>query len=46
LGQPARAQSSFERAREFADSGDQARQWISATRTPAADHYASAYSSH
>ena len=46
LAQPARAQSSFERAREFADSADQARQWISATRTPAADHYASAYSSH
>ena len=46
LALPARAQSSFDRAREFADSADQARQWINATRTPAADHYASAYSSH
>ena len=45
LGQPARAQSSFERARAFSDSADQARQWISATRTSVADHYASAYSS-
>jgi tetratricopeptide (TPR) repeat protein len=45
LGQLARAQSSFERARAFTHSEDQARQWISATRTSVADHYASAYSS-
>ncbi|MEN8801034.1 MAG: tetratricopeptide repeat protein [Thiogranum sp.] len=46
LDQPARAQSSFGRARSFADSADQARQWLGATHTPAVDHYASAHSSH
>ena len=46
LGQPARALSSFQRAGEFADSADQARQWIRVTRLPASDQYAGAYSSH
>jgi tetratricopeptide (TPR) repeat protein len=45
LAQPAKAQSAFGRARAFADSGDQARQWISATQTPATDQYTWAYSS-
>ncbi len=52
LDQSAEAWSSFGRAREFADSGDQARQWLShlgAGRTPASSSstsYATAYSSH
>jgi tetratricopeptide (TPR) repeat protein len=48
LGRPGKAQSSFGRARTFADSQKQARQWIShlgAHQAPATEQYASANSS-